>query len=229
MQPAITDYQDAVEPMVSFPAEYTVRLLSDIDDLAELKLTLYCLWAMQQKDGPYRYLRYAEMLADANLMRGISQGGGSAAGHAALDQAIACAVARGTLLEAQVERDGESQRVFVLNDARGRRLHDQLVTGNWRPAASGEIEVLPVRPSLYGLYEANIGVLTPMIAEAIKDAAATYPRDWIEDAMRYAVERNARNWRYIRKVLENWQLEGRTSEQTGRQLERHKRYRTRKR
>ena len=42
-----------------------------------------------------------------------------------------------------------------------------------------------MRPTLFAAYEENIGALTPMIADAIKEAMREYPRDWIEDAMRY--------------------------------------------
>lgn len=214
------------EQLLSLPTKYISRLLAEIDDLAEVKLTLFCLWALGQKEGNYRYLRYAEFQHDDSLMRGISQTDDTRSTEAVLDEAIGKAVARGTLLEAQIEINEQKQRLFLLNDERGQAVHRQMLSGDWLPSASDEIEILPVRPTLYGLYEANIGVLTPMIADAIQDAEATYPRGWIEDAIRYAVERNARNWRYVRKVLESWQREGRRNEEAGRHHERHKRYTT---
>ncbi len=209
---------------LSVPAEYIYRSLAEIDDLAEMKLTLFCLLALEQKEGEYRYLRQAELLADENLMRGIAQIDQSQPAGDLLQGAISKAIARGTLLESQIELAGQTRRILMLNDEDGQTVHRQIELGDWLPVASDEIEILPVRPTLYGLYEANIGALTPMIAEAIKEAEATYPCEWIEDAMRYAVERNARNWRYIRKVLESWQREGRRGEESGRDLERHKRY-----
>lgn len=209
---------------LSLPAEYIYRSLTEIDDLAEMKLTLFCLMALGQKEGQYRYLRHAELAADGNLMRGIAQIDQSRPAVDILHEAISRAIARGTLLESRIELAGQTRRLLMLNDDDGQTVHRQIEAGEWLPAESDEIEILPVRPTLYGLYEANIGALTPMIAEAIKEAEATYPYEWIEDAMQYAVERNARNWRYIRKVLENWQREGRRGEESGRDLERHKRY-----
>ena len=133
-----------------------------------------------------------------------------------LGAALACAMERGTLLAAQIETSDETRRLYFLNDERGRELQQQAQSGKWRPSAADEIEVLPPRPTLFAIYEENIGVLTPMLAEAISEAQASYPRDWIEDAIRYAVERNARSWRYISKVLEAWQQEGRSRETSGR-------------
>jgi len=51
------------------------------------------------------------------------------------------------------------------------------------------------------VYEREIGALTPMVADAITDAEKSYPADWIIQAMRIAVERNARNWRFVLAVL----------------------------
>jgi DnaD/phage-associated family protein len=65
------------------------------------------------------------------------------------------------------------------------------------------------RPNLFKLYEDNFGALTPMMAETIKADMDTFSPDWIEDAMKEAVEYNARNWKYVQAILRNWQEKGR--------------------
>jgi DNA replication protein len=65
------------------------------------------------------------------------------------------------------------------------------------------------RPNIFVLYEQNIGLLTPLIAEDLKDAADQYPMEWIEAAFREAVHQNKRNWRYISAILRRWETEGR--------------------
>ena len=209
---------------IRLPAYFFSRLLPEIDDLAELKLTLVILAMLRQKEGDYRYLRREELLADGDLLQGLAIIAPSLEPADILDLALQKALARGTLLAAELDPGDDSSRLYFSNDARGKVLKQQIQSGQWRPATGDEIEVLPPRPSLFALYEENIGVLTPMLAETIKEAQATYPQEWIEDAMRYAVERNARNWRYIIKVLEAWQQEGRSRETSGRHLERHKQY-----
>jgi len=67
----------------------------------------------------------------------------------------------------------------------------------------------PERPNIFRLYEANIGPLTPMMAEMLKEDAREYPPQWIEDAVGEAVERNIRNWRYVRAILKTWKEKGR--------------------
>ncbi len=212
---------------VSLPAYLFSELLPLIDDLAELKVTIFSLAALQQKDGDYRFLRVDEFIAAEQLMRGLAVLDESMTALEMLNGALAKAIARGTLLMAKVRLNGVSERVYTLADENGRALRQRIQAGEWRPSADGEIELLPARPSIYALYEENIGVMTPMIVDSLRDAEATYPRDWIEDALRLAVEGNKRNWRYIRAILERWQQEGRRGEKFGRRLGRRKPNRSR--
>ena len=59
------------------------------------------------------------------------------------------------------------------------------------------------------MYEDNIGLISPILADELKDAEATYPPQWIEDAFKIAVENNVRRWSYIRAVLERMATAGR--------------------
>ena len=65
------------------------------------------------------------------------------------------------------------------------------------------------RPNIFSLYEANIGPLTPMIADLLQEAEQTYPVYWIEQAMKIAVENNVRRWRYVEAILASWKERGR--------------------
>jgi DnaD/phage-associated family protein len=68
--------------------------------------------------------------------------------------------------------------------------------------------------SLLALYEENIGLVTPLLLEELREAEARYPAQWLEDAIREAVRANARSWRYVRKVLERWAQHGRPDAKT---------------
>ncbi len=50
------------------------------------------------------------------------------------------------------------------------------------------------RPNVFKLYEENIGPLTPMIADALKDAENTFSPEWIAEAIELAVKNNKRSW-----------------------------------
>ena len=78
------------------------------------------------------------------------------------------------------------------------------------PGAVAPPVVLPARrPTIFELYEQNIGLLTPLIVEDLREAAETYPPEWLEEAFREAVGYNRRHWRYVRRILEKWATEGR--------------------
>ena len=46
-------------------------------------------------------------------------------------------------------------------------------------------------------------MITPMVADALVDAEKVFGPQWIMEAIQIAAERNARNWRYIRAVLDD--------------------------
>jgi len=57
-------------------------------------------------------------------------------------------------------------------------------------------------------YESEIGVLTAMIADELRDAATTYPLKWVLDAIREAAANNARSWKYVEAILKRWRAQG---------------------
>ena len=60
-------------------------------------------------------------------------------------------------------------------------------------------------------YEANVGVVTPFLAEDFKDFfdESQPPAHWGEDAVKEATRHNKHSWSYIRAILERWCREGR--------------------
>lgn len=205
--------------MVRLPAQFFTDLLPMIDDLAELKVLLFCMWALYQKEGDFRYLRYSDFAREDSLMRGLAEIDPQTPAVQQLDAALARACKREALLYAEVSLESGLERLYFVNTPRGQEALRQLkLSGGWRPGdAENPVEILPERPTLYRLYEENIGPLTPLIGEEIKDAEKTYPHAWIAEAIGIAVEMNKRSWRYIMAILEGWQKEGRTREANGEQ------------
>lgn len=60
-------------------------------------------------------------------------------------------------------------------------------------------------------YEENIGIITPMIAEKLKDMAGRYPAEWFKDAVAEAVKSNVRKLSYVESILKRWATEGKGS------------------
>lgn len=57
-------------------------------------------------------------------------------------------------------------------------------------------------------YESEIGVLTPMIADELQEAATAYPLKWTLDAIREAATNNKRGWKYVLAILARWKAQG---------------------
>jgi len=71
-----------------------------------------------------------------------------------------------------------------------------------------KLKEIKVKYNHYQLYENNIGILTPKIADELKDIEETYPYEWFNTAVKEACLKNARNLKYILAILERWQRDG---------------------
>jgi DnaD/phage-associated family protein len=103
-------------------------------------------------------------------------------------------------------RENEQKESYFLNTEADREVMEMMQTGELSPEEA--ISETVGKPNVFTMYEQNIGMLSPMIAEELKEAEKLYPASWIEDAFREAVSLNKRSWRYIAKILERWSSEG---------------------
>jgi len=189
------------------PEKFFTQLLPQIDHLGELKVTLYAFWALAQQQIQYPYLCRRNMLADEILLQALVQSGED--GPAALDDALRRSVERGALLQASTDTQEGQEEYYFINSTRGQEAVSAIKNGTWQP----EFEPQPMLPAserlnIFILYEQNIGPLTPMIAEQLKDAEEEYPAQWIEEAFKIAVANNVRKWSYIEAILKDWQDRG---------------------
>jgi len=61
-------------------------------------------------------------------------------------------------------------------------------------------------------YEENIGLLVPIVGEDIKNILQLLPYQWIVDVLEEAARcSNKPSWKYARRILERWAVEGRES------------------
>ena len=202
-------FPEEVTGYIRIPEQFFRHALLNIDNLSELKLIMYIFWRLERLEGPFRYLRFTELAQDAQLVQ--SMGKDPERAHSNLVTDLRRAVKHGTLLQAEIPGDGEQERIICLNSPRGRAAMDAIRRGEWRSTDNRDqpIEIYIERPNIFQLYESNIGPLTPLIADALRDAQKTSQANWIEDAFRIAVERNKRNWHYVEAILHRWQEEGR--------------------
>ncbi len=232
-------------PFVPIPEVFFTVLLPEIEDSAELKVTLHLFWLLAQKQGNPRCVSGNDLRADRVLLHGLKRRGDPRSPEDRLQQGLELALARGTLLRIHLRlvSEGDEQAEIIewyfFNTPRSRKVVNELQGGQILPVrllkTKGEqieqesamavatgtrthnnktemtrtVQVQVERPNIFVLYEQNIGLLSPLIADQLKDAADQYPPEWIEAAFREAVQHNKRNWSYISAILRRWETEGR--------------------
>ena len=188
------------ETFIQVPDSFFRDLLDKIDDLDELKVTLYALWRFEHMEGRLRYLReqdFSACLPDPA-------------------PALEKAASRGTLLRVRKE----AAVFYFLNSPRGRAAAETLAKNQKNVSEGSGLSGPPLeRPNIFKLYEENIGPLTPIIADTLKDAEQTYPPEWVSEALEIAVKSNKRNWKYMEAILRRWKEEGHAKEQNRRDAE----------
>jgi DNA replication protein len=200
------------ESFTQLPDSFFQKLMREIEDAVELKVTLFFLWRVEHMEGPFRALCQTDFTEDAL---------GLHADEVALG--LEKAVQRGSILRAAHDADV----FYFLNSSRGRAAAQAFSGGNWREAGRIMAGVVVERPNVFKLYEENIGPLTPMIADMLKDAEETYSDEWVAEALEIAVTRNVRNWKYVEAILKRWKekgkYEGRAQENTVKGSEKYSR------
>ena len=191
-------------------------LLEEIDDVGVLKCLLRTIWLHSQKKGFPRFLTWEDLVADTILAKALS--GGDASHAADLKATLDKAVQLNALIHLGVEAARGMVDVYMPNTQEGRRAAQHLGGHKLDGGVAYQTEALPSpvsRPNIFTLYEENIGIITPIIAEELKEAEDSYPEEWVEEAFRESVLRNRRSWHYIEAILKGWATEGREYGESG--------------
>lgn len=213
----------------AIPSLFFARLLPEIDDLAELKVILHVFYLLQKKRGDPRYVTHHELLADRTLISGleplspVSEGDsprreatrrGEGDVTDTLARGLSLATERGVLLGFTCGEGALGEPVYMINAPKNQEALARLRSGELTlplgHVRAEQAEPAPgKRANIFVLYEENIGVLNPLIAEQLKEAEGEYPAEWVRAAFREAVTRNRRSWHYVSRILERWAREGR--------------------
>lgn len=191
------------------PNAFFTGVLPQIDDPAEMIITLYFFFLWQQVRRYPKHVTYNDLATEAPLRQALSHLSGGT--DAALREGLSLAVKRGTVLRASA--GGVDSEVYLLNVAAAQKTLQRLTKAQ---VAETEAEAMGPPPNVFSLYENNIGAISPLIVQDLVDSEERYPAEWLEAAFREAVRQNKRSWRYIQRILERWALEGPDYEETER-------------
>jgi DnaD/phage-associated family protein len=182
-------------------------LLPQITDINELKVLLHIFEIVYPKKGKVRFVSNNELMCHAGLVSSIKGADG------ALTGVLEALVNKGVILHLAVEESETAESIYFFNSEANRLIIDQI--------RSGEITISGLKPGkripvtreeepddIFTLYEQNIGILTPLIADELREAEKEFPADWIRDAIKESVTQNKRSWRYIARILETWSTKG---------------------
>ena len=162
------------------PAPLLSTLLADITDCAELKCTLRFLWYEAQESGAPKRVAVSGLRSDGVLLHALGSEG-------EIERGIALAVERGTLIE--------SAGWLLLRTPQNERAAERFEPAPSQTAVGHPSE----RPNIFQLYEENIGMLTPLVADELRAAEEEYPAGWVESAIREAAAGSVHSWRYVSK------------------------------
>jgi len=195
------------------PSVFFSSLLPKISDIAELKTTLHIFRLLYRKRGYPRFVTYGELLSDKGLMNSLKEG--EKPPDEVLGNAVDMAVKRGTILHLVLDAGGSPEDIYFLNTESDRRVvakieNGEMVLAGLKSAVKIQPGIEAEPPDIFTLYEQNIGMLTPMIADELREAEKVYPEVWLRDAIKEATKQNIHKWSYVSAILERWAAEGRS-------------------
>ena len=193
------------------PTLFLTGLMPNIKDISELKVLLHIFRLLSRRRGYPHFVTLAELSHDSILINGIAVDNIKSA-DVVIGHALDLAVQQGILLHLKINKDGIFEDIYLLNSENEKKAIEKIQRGELvlSGITSLEYEVMDKAsfPDIFSLYEQNIGILTPLIAEELQEAEKRYPADWIESAFKEAVLQQKRNWKYIARILERWSVEG---------------------
>jgi DNA replication protein len=206
----------SVDRTVAIPAAFFTDVLPEITAIEELQVTLAVFRLLADIGGVEQPIPERAILRDRLLRLAMRVEGSPREPDRRIAKGLDLAAARGTLLRLDVGAGRRATVWYYVNTVENRSTLAAVERGAiappqalWAEDADTPPEIHIERPNAFRLYEQNIGALTPLIADQIIRAIEEYPADWIEDAIVEAVSYNRRSWRYITRILESWQTNGR--------------------
>jgi DNA replication protein len=207
-----------VRRSIAIPDWFLADVAPNIREMAELQVMLAFFRLQDGDEGWSRPISDRALLRDEILHHALRLEGAVQPPDETIWRGVSLAAARDTLLELEVVTSAGERVVWLLLATQENRVlleryrKGELELPSDPDIVDGAAQIKRSRPGIFQLYEQNVGLVTPIIADKLVEAMELYPEPWIEDAIATAVSYNRRNWRYIQRILETWATEGRSDE-----------------
>jgi DnaD/phage-associated family protein len=200
--------------VLEVPVSFLADIVPAISSIEEMQVSLSVFRLLHIAGGFNEPMAEKTILRDRTLRSALRVQGSPRSPESRIGKGLELALARGTLVRL-VSSESRNRAIFYYVNTPENRSSIRLMEAGqlaaprslWPDEHPPSIAI--DRPNAFRLYEQNIGPLTPLIADQIARAIEEYPDDWIEDALGEAVSYNRRSWRYVTRILENWQAQGR--------------------
>jgi DNA replication protein len=197
------------------PNLFFSEVLPGIENPAEIKVLLHIFFLLSRRRGYPKFVSYQELSNDPVMIKGL----GTLVPHIdnVLKEALDLAVGHGILVSIPIVVNDMHDYAYFINNQSEKETFSKIFDGRLKiPNISiRKEEPVPAQETdIYNLYEQNIGMLTPIIAEELQEAEHRYPADWIQEAFKEAARANVRNWKYINSILKRWEREGKKDGQS---------------
>ena len=209
-------FQESDANFTGIPDAFFRDILPFIKDINELKICLYVLWKANTVGNYGLPITTRNILLDKVFIEGLETNSNKI--EKTISSSLEKAVSDNILLKS--ENKDQKEGVYFINSPRGRKA----AKANTDKLQPSHLTLDHIQPNIFRLYQENIGPLTPIIADALRDAEKNFPFDWIKEAVQIAIKNNVRRWRYVETILDRWQKEGRNGTDRKNNKEDYRRY-----
>ena len=196
---------------VSIPNILFSSILENVEEIANLKLAFRITFLIQRQSGNVRFTTINSLLADPSLVLAIGSPD-AITFERVVRSGIRTCIELGIFLGTTVETDGRKEELLFLNNNYNKeiihKIHNSEIQLPTLPGASPVPEFAP-RPNIFKIYEESIGMLTPVIAERLKELEEEFPDTWLYEAIKEASIQNHMRLSYIEGILRRWRQDGR--------------------
>lgn len=202
-----TEYSNELMTYTAVPDSILGEFLVEVQDESLLRCFLRILWHLHRSKDKIKSVEIAVLDADQILEGVLSKRKTTESSR--LSTVLKEIYDLNFVLFAKSGKQQGDTRV-LLNTRKNRNMIESLGWVSTDAVDVTRVLVAPVPPSnVFGLYEQNIGLITPLVADELRDMETTYPVSWIEEAIQLSVIYNRKSIRYILGILERWRNEGR--------------------